>query len=239
MRRRSSGAPLARGPRWPDRPESRIPAAEPIRPPHASSPRTRPPSREARPPTVCARPFRRHQRPRGSTAFSRSSQVLITCPVEARATGQVMRSFLDPRPGTRPAGQCPHRPGGVPRSFGVRAGGRRTPGRGQGQDGARAQARNLTTLAIMIATGVVILMVFRSASPGQQTLFAYTWIWFLLFGGFGGVLTLQYIRGQGADLRRGDPARDPSRAEVSAIRVRCPPCRRPRTAWCSPRTPGA
>jgi hypothetical protein len=63
------------------------------------------------------------------------------------------------------------------------------------------QAGNFWGMLTMIITGAIIFMIVRNASPGGQTFFAYTWIWFLLFGGFGHVLVLQNIRKQGPDTR--------------------------------------
>jgi hypothetical protein len=51
----------------------------------------------------------------------------------------------------------------------------------------------------VVLTGAMVFVVARYGSSGQQTFFAYTWVWFLLFGGFGHVLALQRLRGEGKD----------------------------------------
>lgn len=61
------------------------------------------------------------------------------------------------------------------------------------------QAGNLLGRFAMIVIGAVIVLVMRYGSAGQQVFFAYTWIWFLLFGGFGHVLVLQQGRKEGGD----------------------------------------
>jgi hypothetical protein len=48
-------------------------------------------------------------------------------------------------------------------------------------------------------TGGVIVLFLAYADPSKQLFFTYTWIWFLLIGGFGGVLTLQRARAGGDD----------------------------------------
>jgi hypothetical protein len=50
-----------------------------------------------------------------------------------------------------------------------------------------------------IMVGAAIILIIRNASPGQQTFFAYVWIWFLLIGGFGHVLAFQSERRSGDD----------------------------------------
>ena len=64
---------------------------------------------------------------------------------------------------------------------------------------ALIQAGNFAARATILVVGTIIVLVLRHASAGQQLFFAYTWIWFLLIGGFANVLVLQHIRGQGPD----------------------------------------
>jgi hypothetical protein len=64
---------------------------------------------------------------------------------------------------------------------------------------ALLQSRNLVSIVATIATGAVVGAVLRYASAGQQTFFAYTWIWFLLIGGWGHVILLQALRRGGPD----------------------------------------
>jgi peptidase M50B-like protein len=54
-------------------------------------------------------------------------------------------------------------------------------------------------VAIVIA-GAVIVLVIRYATGGERTFFTYTWIWVLLFGGFGDVVTMQILRKKGGDI---------------------------------------
>ncbi|MET7397871.1 M50 family metallopeptidase [Dactylosporangium sp. NPDC005572] len=60
-------------------------------------------------------------------------------------------------------------------------------------------AGSFYTRFAIIAIGAVIVMVMRKASDGQEAFFAYTWIWFLLFGGFIHVLAFQNLRHAGPD----------------------------------------
>jgi len=45
-----------------------------------------------------------------------------------------------------------------------------------------------------ILTGIVLFVMARYAPDGLQELFAVTWVWFLLFGGYGDVLGLRKLR---------------------------------------------
>ncbi|WP_460849384.1 M50 family metallopeptidase [Phytohabitans suffuscus] len=45
-----------------------------------------------------------------------------------------------------------------------------------------------------LLTGIVLFLVARYAPDAPQTLFAVTWVWFLLFGGYGDVLGLRKVR---------------------------------------------
>jgi hypothetical protein len=55
----------------------------------------------------------------------------------------------------------------------------------------------------VVLTAAVLVVVVRYAPDGLQTLFAFTWIWFLLIGGFVQVLVLrQYRRGMKAKNKR-------------------------------------
>jgi hypothetical protein len=56
------------------------------------------------------------------------------------------------------------------------------------------QVVNLFGFLVVIATGAAMVMVMRTDSAAVQTVFAYTWIWFLLFGGFRDVLGLRRLR---------------------------------------------
>ncbi|WP_433046495.1 M50 family metallopeptidase [Dactylosporangium sp. CS-033363] len=58
---------------------------------------------------------------------------------------------------------------------------------------------NYVARAAIVLVGALIVLVIRRASDGQEVFFAYTWIWFLLFGGFGHVLVLQQVRSAGGD----------------------------------------
>jgi divalent metal cation (Fe/Co/Zn/Cd) transporter len=53
-------------------------------------------------------------------------------------------------------------------------------------------------LVTVVLGGLIVLML-HSASAGQQSFFAYTWVWLLLFGGFGQVLAFQHERRNGGD----------------------------------------
>jgi hypothetical protein len=64
---------------------------------------------------------------------------------------------------------------------------------------ALIQSGNLVGAIAIVALGTVIVVILRDTAAGTQSFLAYTWIWCLLFGGFGHVLTLQRARGQGAD----------------------------------------
>jgi hypothetical protein len=57
------------------------------------------------------------------------------------------------------------------------------------------------TRLTLVVMGALIVFVLRTTSAGQQTFFAYTWVWFLLIAGFGDVLVLQNIRSGGKDVR--------------------------------------
>ncbi len=46
------------------------------------------------------------------------------------------------------------------------------------------QIRNLFGWLAVLSFGVVFYLVGRYGTPGGRTVFAYTWVWFLLFGGF-------------------------------------------------------
>ncbi len=61
------------------------------------------------------------------------------------------------------------------------------------------QSSNMIGRVVTVCTGAAIVLVIRFLSRGQQTFFAYTWIWLLLFGGFGHVVELQQIRRRGTD----------------------------------------
>ncbi|HKT04096.1 MAG TPA: M50 family metallopeptidase [Rugosimonospora sp.] len=52
------------------------------------------------------------------------------------------------------------------------------------------QVAHLRGVLIVLATGGVIFLVARYAAPDVRTMFAFTWIWFLLFGGFRGAIGL-------------------------------------------------
>lgn len=60
-------------------------------------------------------------------------------------------------------------------------------------------ARRWYSLVTIAATGAVIFLMIRYASDGAQTAFAYTWIWFLLFGGIRSVLGLASARTMSTD----------------------------------------
>jgi hypothetical protein len=64
---------------------------------------------------------------------------------------------------------------------------------------ALLQSGNLLGFVSTISTGALIGAVLRYASEGQQLFFTYTWIWFLLIGGWGHVLLLQAGRRSGPD----------------------------------------
>jgi hypothetical protein len=64
---------------------------------------------------------------------------------------------------------------------------------------ALLQSKNFGTAFVVICVGALLYWAIRYATEPQQTFFAYTWIWFLLIGGFGGVIALQGIRAGGAD----------------------------------------
>lgn len=64
---------------------------------------------------------------------------------------------------------------------------------------ALINAGNFVGRIAMIIVGFVIVMMIRSTSVTHQTFFAYAWIWFLLFGGFGQVIALQVGRRDGKD----------------------------------------
>ncbi|MEU7870546.1 M50 family metallopeptidase [Dactylosporangium sp. NPDC049140] len=49
----------------------------------------------------------------------------------------------------------------------------------------------------VVVVGALAVLLIRKGSAGQQVFFTYTWIWFLLLGGFGHVLVLQRIRAEG------------------------------------------
>jgi hypothetical protein len=56
------------------------------------------------------------------------------------------------------------------------------------------QIANFFGFLSVVATGVVVYLVTRYAPSGVQTVFAYTWIWFLLMGGTKAVVELQAAR---------------------------------------------
>jgi hypothetical protein len=56
------------------------------------------------------------------------------------------------------------------------------------------QVANFFGFLSVVATGAVIYLVVRYASSGVQTVFAYTWIWFLLLGGTKAVVGLHAFR---------------------------------------------
>jgi len=62
---------------------------------------------------------------------------------------------------------------------------------------ALVQMRNILGALATVATGAVIVAVLKYAPPSGHTFFAYTWIWFLLIGGFGHVVALGW--GHSAD----------------------------------------
>ena len=66
---------------------------------------------------------------------------------------------------------------------------------------ALIQSGNFAARAAILVVGAIIVLVLRHASAGQQLFFAYTWIWFLLIGGFVNVIGLQNLRGKGPDNR--------------------------------------
>jgi hypothetical protein len=66
---------------------------------------------------------------------------------------------------------------------------------------ALMQSGNLLGFVTSVATGAIVVMVLKYGSPGQETLFAYTWIWFLLFGGFGHVIAVLSGSGDAHELR--------------------------------------
>jgi len=53
---------------------------------------------------------------------------------------------------------------------------------------------NLFGWVSALLTGVVLFVVARYAPDGFQELFAVTWVWFLLFGGYGDVIGLRKLR---------------------------------------------
>jgi hypothetical protein len=58
------------------------------------------------------------------------------------------------------------------------------------------QIRHLRGALIVLATGAVIFLVARNASDRAQTVFAFTWVWFLLIGGFRHVVGYVQERGK-------------------------------------------
>jgi len=64
---------------------------------------------------------------------------------------------------------------------------------------ALLQTGNWVARVAVVLVGGLIVVVLRYASAGQLVFFAYTWIWFLLIGGFGQVLVLQNLRRKGPD----------------------------------------
>ncbi|OLB80588.1 MAG: hypothetical protein AUI14_06100 [Actinobacteria bacterium 13_2_20CM_2_71_6] len=59
------------------------------------------------------------------------------------------------------------------------------------------QIGNVFGAVVVIATGGLLFLVIRYGSRDVQTLFAYTWTWFLLVGGFRHVLEFRRIRPRG------------------------------------------
>jgi hypothetical protein len=64
---------------------------------------------------------------------------------------------------------------------------------------ALIQAGNWLARLVTVVLGGLIVLMLHSASAGQQSFFAYTWVWLLLFGGFGQVLAFQHERRNGGD----------------------------------------
>jgi len=67
---------------------------------------------------------------------------------------------------------------------------------------ALLQMKNVVGGVAAVATGAVIFLVLRYGSPDGRTFFAYTWVWFLLFGGFGHVVMSGWHRGDAGILRK-------------------------------------
>jgi hypothetical protein len=59
---------------------------------------------------------------------------------------------------------------------------------------ALLQARSVVMFTLTLLLGGVFFLVVRYAAAGEQRFFAYTWVWFLLLGGFRGVIHLQILR---------------------------------------------
>lgn len=66
---------------------------------------------------------------------------------------------------------------------------------------ALLQIGRIVGAVVVVAIGTIVVLVLRYASAGQQTWFAYTWVWFLLLSGFRHVITLQRLRKLGPDSR--------------------------------------
>ena len=67
---------------------------------------------------------------------------------------------------------------------------------------ALLQMKNVIGGMVAVATGAVIFLVLRYGSPDGRTFFAYTWVWFLLFGGFGHVVASHWHRGDAGTLKQ-------------------------------------
>lgn len=67
---------------------------------------------------------------------------------------------------------------------------------------ALLQMGNVLGRVATVATGAVLVLVLRYASPDGRTFFAYTWVWFLLFGGFGHVIATGWHSGDATTLRK-------------------------------------
>lgn len=70
------------------------------------------------------------------------------------------------------------------------------------------QIANVFGFLSVIATGAVVYLVARYASSGVQTVFAYTWIWFLLMGGTKSVVELHAARRVGSRTGKPDKGSD-------------------------------
>lgn len=63
------------------------------------------------------------------------------------------------------------------------------------------QVDDLLSRFFVVAFGGMVAFVLAKASPGAQTLFAYTWTWFLLIGGFRHTFQQSFLGGDAVDLR--------------------------------------
>ena len=61
---------------------------------------------------------------------------------------------------------------------------------------ALVMAEGWRSAAWIVVTGALFLLVIRYAGEGGQTFFAYTWIWYLLFGGVRSVVMLAQIHAE-------------------------------------------